>query len=145
MKSSGQWLVISGQWKTWTLAKSKAVAERLYHSAVREPASRIGWDLYEFSVSVLPFFLGAQMLVDIFLKKWGWLSLAATVSTLLAGASFMLHRIRRQRIDLEVKLRGILEAEIQDLRNENTKLKNRESLANHIDALFAKDNRGSSV
>lgn len=144
MKGSGQWIVISGQWKSWALAKSKTVAESFRRSPAWEPASRIGWSFYEITVSVLPYILGAQMLMDIFLKKWGWVCFAAIVSVLLAVASFMLHRIRRLRIDLEVKFREMLEAEIQNLRKENSKLKNRESVAKDIDALFSKENWGSS-
>lgn len=144
MKGSGQWIVISGQWKSWALAKSKTVAESFRRSPAWEPASRIGWNFYEITVSVLPYILGAQMLMDIFLKKWGWVCFAAIVSVLLAVASFMLHRIRRLRIDLEVKFREMLEAEIQNLRKENSKLKNRESVAKDIDALFSKENWGSS-
>ena len=107
-------------------------------------ASRIGWNFYEITVSVLPYILGAQMLVDIFLKKWGWLCFAAIVSVLLAVASFVLHRVRRLRIDLEVEFRKMLEAEIQNLREENLKLKNRESVAKDLDALFSKENWGPS-
>lgn len=112
------------QWKSWALAKSKAVAESFRRSPAWEPASRVGWNFYEITVSVLPYILGAQMLVDIFLKKWGWLCFAAIVSVLLAVASFMLHRIRRLRIDLEVKYRKMLQADNQCLLEENRKLKN---------------------
>ena len=92
------------QWKTWALAKSEVVAESFRRTPAWDPISKLSWNFYEVGVSVLPFILGAQIVVDIHLKWWVLLSFTAVVSMVLAIASFMLHRIRRQRIDLEVTI-----------------------------------------